>query len=202
MIPTRAATPDLFQFEGRPLRVIDRDGLLWFVLVDVCRVLEIINVSNIAARLDDDEKDGVHIMDPIGRVQTTTAINESGLYSVILTSRKPEARRFKKWITSEVLPSIRKTGRYETAAAKADHGEAPPPDLQEAARILVYGGADPAAAAAAMALAYLAGLTCLAGKESSSGRYYAKHRRAESNARYYERHREEILARRAAAKSF
>jgi prophage antirepressor-like protein len=196
MIPTRAAAPTLFQFEGQPVRVIDRDGLLWFVLVDVCRVLEIINVSQCAGRLDSDEKDGICITyTPTGQTQTVLVVNESGLYSVILTSRKPEARRFKKWITSEVLPSIRKTGRYETAAAKADHGEAPPPDLQEAARILVYGGADPAAAAAALALAYLAGLTCLAGKESSGGR------RAR-NARYYAKHRGEILARRAAAKSF
>lgn len=171
-------------------------------------MLEIINVSQCAGRLDSDEKDGVCITyTPTGQTQTVLVVNESGLYSVILTSRKPEARRFKKWITSEVLPSIRKTGRYETAAAKANHGEAPPPDLQEAARILVYGGADPAASAAALALAYLAGKESGGGRQSRDARYYTKHRgeilarRAERNARYYDAHREEILAKRAAAKA-
>lgn len=94
-------------------RVIDRDGEPWFVLNEVCRKLGITNSRNAAARLDDDEKDAVQIMDGIGREQSTTIINESGLYSVILRSTKPEAKQFKKWITSEVLPSIRKTGSYK-----------------------------------------------------------------------------------------
>lgn len=93
-------------------RVLDRNGEPWFVLVEVCRKLEIGNSSDAARRLDDDEKDALDIIDPIGRKQRTTVINESGLYSLILSSRKPEAKRFKKWITSEVLPSIRKTGGY------------------------------------------------------------------------------------------
>lgn len=93
-------------------RVIDRDGEPWFVLNEVCKKLGIANPSDAARRLDFDEKSALGITDPHGRTQQTTIINESGLYSLILTSRKPEAKRFKKWITSEVLPSIRKTGSY------------------------------------------------------------------------------------------
>lgn len=95
-----------------------REGNPWWVLADVCKALEIGNSRMAACGLDDDEKDGVSITDSIGRMQTVTAINESGLYSLILKSRKPSAKRFKKWVTSEVLPSIRaaccccKTGGY------------------------------------------------------------------------------------------
>lgn len=93
-------------------RVFDRNGEPWFVLSEVCHELEIANPRDAAKRLDDDEKDGVGIPDAIGRTQNTTIINESGLFSLILTSRKPAAKRFKKWVTAEVLPSIRKTGGY------------------------------------------------------------------------------------------
>lgn len=94
-------------------RVIDRDGNPWFVLKEVCTKLGIANPSDAASRLDDDEKSALGITDPHGRTQKTIIINESGLYSLILRSRKPEAKAFKKWITSEVLPSIRKTGSYQ-----------------------------------------------------------------------------------------
>lgn len=102
-----------FEFEARPIRAIDKGGDPWFVLVDVCRILEISNSRDAASRLDDDEK-GVVSTDTHGGAQNTTIINESGLYSLILTSRKPEAKRFKKWVTSEVLPTIRKTGKYQS----------------------------------------------------------------------------------------
>jgi prophage antirepressor-like protein len=92
-------------------RIIDRDGEPWFVLADVCRELDIKNVSDAASRLDEDEK-GIVQTDTLGGVQKVRVINESGLYSVILRSDKPDAKRFKKWITSEVLPAIRKTGSY------------------------------------------------------------------------------------------
>jgi prophage antirepressor-like protein len=98
-------------------RVIDRNGEPWFVLNEVCKKLEIANASDAASRLDDDEKMVVGITVHQGRTQNTTIISESGLYSVIFSSRKAEAKRFKKWITSEVLPTIRKTGGY--------HGRAP-----------------------------------------------------------------------------
>jgi len=93
-------------------RVVDRDGEPWFVLTEVCRKLGLANPPDVSSRLDDDEKDAIGISDAIGRVQKMTIINESGLYSAILRSNKPEAKAFKKWITSEVLPSIRKTGGY------------------------------------------------------------------------------------------
>lgn len=103
----------VFEYEQQEqFRVIDRDGEPWFVLNEVCKQLGIGNVSDAARRLDDDEKDDFDIVDVAGRKQKFIIINESGLYSVILTSRKPEAKRFKKWVTSEVLPSIRKTGGY------------------------------------------------------------------------------------------
>jgi prophage antirepressor-like protein len=106
-------TMKVFEYEHHEkFRVIDRNGEPWFVLNEVCAKLDIANPRDAASRLDDDEKDAVGIADTIGRTQTTTIISESGLYSVILSSRKPEAKRFKKWITSEVLPSIRKTGGY------------------------------------------------------------------------------------------
>ncbi len=106
-------TMQVFEYEDKDeFRVMDRNGEPWFVLSEVCRKLGISNTSDAAKRLDEDEKDDLDIIDPIGRSQKSKIINESGLYSLILTSRKPEAKRFKKWITSEVLPSIRKTGSY------------------------------------------------------------------------------------------
>ncbi|SIS84847.1 BRO-N domain-containing protein [Insolitispirillum peregrinum] len=103
-----------FDFEGFPVRILDQEGELWFVLADVCRVLELSNPSKAAERLDEDEKDTLTNREGIAspQVQQLTIINESGLYSLIFRSRKPEARRFKKWVTSEVLPTIRKTGKY------------------------------------------------------------------------------------------
>lgn len=105
----------VFEYEDkRPFRIIDRNGEPWFVLSDVCRELEIANVGNAAARLDEDEKDSIRNPDANGARGNPhlVVVNESGLYSLILSSRKPEAKRFKKWVTKEVLPSIRKTGGY------------------------------------------------------------------------------------------
>jgi prophage antirepressor-like protein len=94
------------------VRTISRDGEPWFVGKDVCRVLEIANHHDALKRLDFDEKDGVDITDPIGRPQRINIINESGLYALILSSRKPQAQAFKRWITHDVIPAIRKTGTY------------------------------------------------------------------------------------------
>lgn len=125
-----------FQFtETRQLRVISIDGEPWFVAVDVCAVLDHSNVSMALKRLDEDEKqviDSATLNISEGREnqtlsdfgpQTVNIINESGLYSLILTSRKPEAKQFKKWVTAEVLPAIRKTGRY--VAGEQQPGTAP-----------------------------------------------------------------------------
>src|SRR5690606_1640015 len=82
------------------------------VAKDVCDILDIKNNRDAISRLDDDEKDAVGITDSIGRKQQTTIISESGLYNLIFLSRKPEAKQFKRWITHEVIPTIRKTGGY------------------------------------------------------------------------------------------
>jgi prophage antirepressor-like protein len=84
------------------------DGEPLFCLVDVCKVLDIQNPSKVAQRLDDDERTKLEL----GRQGETNFITESGLYAVILRSDKPNAKSFRRWVTSEVLPSIRKTGNY------------------------------------------------------------------------------------------
>jgi prophage antirepressor-like protein len=108
----------LFEFEGSDIRVIDRNGNPWFVLVDVCRVLHIVNASQAADRLDDDEqatlsKTEAGNFNDLGSVgDMPTIINEPGLYRLVMRSNKPEAKRFQKWVTGTVLPSIRKHGGY------------------------------------------------------------------------------------------
>jgi prophage antirepressor-like protein len=106
-----------FNFESSKVRVtMGENGEPMFVAADVCQALTIDNHRNVLARLDDDEK-GVQSMDTPGGRQELATVNESGLYSLILTSRKPEAKRFKRWVTHEVLPSIRRTGSYLSAAS-------------------------------------------------------------------------------------
>ena len=97
-----------FQFSEKEIRVITKDGDLWFVAKDICEILEIQNTTDALSRLDDDERSRFNL----GRQGETNIINESGLYSLVLGSKKPEAKTFKKWVTSEVLPAIRKTGQY------------------------------------------------------------------------------------------
>lgn len=94
------------------VRVIDLDGEPWFVAADLCRVLDIVDEKQALDRLEDDERGGCIVPTP-GGPQTVRAVNEPGLYSLILTSRKPAAKRFKRWVVHEVLPQIRSTGRYE-----------------------------------------------------------------------------------------
>lgn len=109
--------PVAFNFGNQSLRTIDKDGEVWFVAKDVCQVLDITNHNHAVGRLDDDERDGVALNDPMGRPQELTIINESGLYSLVLSSRKAEAKTFKRWVTHDVLPAIRKTGSYEAPSA-------------------------------------------------------------------------------------
>ncbi|MCC9001622.1 MAG: Bro-N domain-containing protein [Candidatus Competibacter sp.] len=105
-----------FEFVTQSVRVLIIDGEPWFVAVDVCAALHINNNRMALERLDDDEK-GVSVMDTPGGPQKMSIINESGLYALILTSRKPEAKKFKKWVTSEVLPTLRKQGHYTILGA-------------------------------------------------------------------------------------
>ena len=95
------------------VRSILKDDEPWFVAADVCRALEIGNNRDALSRLDADEKD-VASTDTLGGKQEMSIVNEAGLYSLVLGSRKPEAKAFKRWITHEVIPSIRKHGAYMT----------------------------------------------------------------------------------------
>lgn len=103
----------VFNYNDSAVRTVQKDGEPWFVLKDVCSVLGIGNSRMAADRLEVDEK-GVSQIDTPGGTQDMTIISESGLYTVILRSDKPEAKPFRKWVTSEVLPSIRKHGAYMT----------------------------------------------------------------------------------------
>lgn len=94
------------------IRTLNIDGEPWFVAVDVCMALGIGNVSMAISRLDDDEKNTVSLTEGIPGNPNKTIVNEPGLYALVLSSRKPEAKAFKRWITHEVIPSIRKHGGY------------------------------------------------------------------------------------------
>ena len=104
----------IFNYNSVEVRTIQNDGEPWFVLRDVCNVLGLGTPARVAERLDTDEVSQTHITDSMGRQQEMTIINESGLYNVILRSDKPEAKPFRKWVTSEVLPTIRRHGMYAT----------------------------------------------------------------------------------------
>lgn len=109
-----ALSPTVFTFPDKsPVRVVMKAGEPWFVAVDVCDVLEHSNSRMAVDRLDDDEK-GVSNVYTLGGVQELSVVNESGLYHLVITSRKPEAKAFRKWVTAEVLPAIRKKGFYST----------------------------------------------------------------------------------------
>lgn len=101
----------IFDYEGKEVRTVQRDKEAWWVLKDVCGILGIEKYRDAATRLDEDERESVLVDTPGGK-QEMIAINESGLYNVILLSRKPEAKKFKRWVTHEVLPTIHKTGGY------------------------------------------------------------------------------------------
>lgn len=98
-------------YKNSPVRIVEKDGEPWFVAKDVCDILALGNPRSSIALLDEDER-GVHSMDTPSGKQEMGIISEAGLYSLILRSRKPEAKAFKRWVTHEVLPSIRKTGAY------------------------------------------------------------------------------------------
>src|SRR4051812_36777446 len=106
-----------FEFEARAVRIVERGGEPWWVVADVCGVLGLANHRDALSRLDDDEK-GDATTDTPGGPQEMAVVNESGLYTLIMTSRKPEARRFRKWVTSEVLPALRRTGHYSVHPAE------------------------------------------------------------------------------------
>ncbi len=102
-----------FQFGTHPVRVVTIDGEPWWVAADVCSVLGIIDVRDAVNRLYSDDRVQTPVVDSAGRINPNTwAINESGMYELVIRSDKPNAREFRRWITSEVLPEIRRTGSY------------------------------------------------------------------------------------------
>ena len=114
-----------FQFNNNQVRTVVKDDQIWFVATDVCKALDYANPSDaVATHLDDDEKMTIANSDSHsgkrGGSRFMVIINESGLYALVLRSRKPEARKFAKWVTSEVLPSIRKTGAYHASAVSLE----------------------------------------------------------------------------------
>jgi anti-repressor protein len=104
----------VFQYGEKEVRTVVINNEPWFVAKDVCVVLEISDARKSVNLLDEDERNIIPVTDSLGRNQDTFIINEPGLYSLVMKSRKPEAKQFKRWITHEVLPTIRKHGAYMT----------------------------------------------------------------------------------------
>ena len=101
-----------FTYEGSAVRTVLIDDEPWFVLADLCKVLDLSNPTMVAERVDTDDLSSTEVIDSKGRTQTARIVSEPGMYQVIFMSRKPEAVAFRRWITTEVLPEIRKTGQY------------------------------------------------------------------------------------------
>lgn len=112
MVSEAAGVPAVFSFEERAVRTVEIGGVVWFVGRDVCDCLGHKNHSQALARLSEDERDGLHIVDPIGRAQINTVVSEAGVYQLIFTSRVESAQRFKRWLAHEVLPEIRRKGSF------------------------------------------------------------------------------------------
>ncbi len=147
-----------FEFESHALRVnLDAAGQPWFVAADVCAALDLPETHKAIARLDDDEKGRNSIPTP-GGLQEMSVVNESGLYNLVLGSRKPEAKRFKRWITHEVLPSIRKTGAY---ASPMSVTALPAPTQDRVTALLLIGEAVARVPGVKHGVAMAATLTCI-----------------------------------------
>jgi prophage antirepressor-like protein len=147
-----------FEFESHALRVnLDAAGQPWFVAADVCAALDLPETHKAIARLDDDEKGRNSIPTP-GGLQEMSVVNESGLYNLVLGSRKPEAKRFKRWITHEVLPSIRKTGAY---ASPMPVTALPAPTQDRVTALLLIGEAVARVPGVKHGVAMAATLTCI-----------------------------------------
>ena len=106
-----------FDFHGQQVRTILIDGEPWFVLNDLCRVLGIANPRDVANRIDSDGVGKTDTIDSMGRTQQSTIVNEPGMYEAVIRSNGEIAKPFRRWITREVLPQIRKTGSYSTVNA-------------------------------------------------------------------------------------
>ncbi len=148
-----------FQFETHALRVqVDDAGQPWFNANDVCAALELANPRDaLAKHVDSDDVAKRDIIDSLGRVQLASFVNESGLYALILGSTKDAAKRFKRWVTSEVLPSIRKTGTYAVTPVAA----LPAPTQDRVSSLLLIGDAVAKVPGVKAGIAMAATLTCI-----------------------------------------
>lgn len=144
-----------FDFEGRQVRIVtDAQGEPWFVAADVLSTISLDRKA--LERLDDDEK-GVNSIHTPGGTQEMTTVNEPGLYALVLGSRKAEAKRFKRWVTHEVLPAIRKTGSYAVSAMAA----LPAPTQDRVTSLLLIGDAVAKVPGVKVGIAMAATLTCI-----------------------------------------
>ena len=112
-------TPSLFTYADTPVRVLDVDGEPWFVAADIAKILGYATAKDMTRRLDDEDKGGRSVP-TLGGDQSMTTISEPGLYVAVLGSQVPGARDFKRWVTHEVLPTIRKTGTYQQPKTLAE----------------------------------------------------------------------------------
>jgi len=144
-----------FDFEGRQVRIItDAQGEPWFVAADVLSTISLDRKA--LERLDDDEK-GVNSIHTPGGIQEMTTVNEPGLYALVFGSRKAEAKRFKRWVTHEVLPAIRKTGSYAVPAMAS----LPAPTQDRVTSLLLIGQAVAKVPGVKAGIAMAATLTCI-----------------------------------------
>ena len=149
-----------FQFEAHAVRVqVDGAGLPWFNASDVCDALEMGNPSQaIKSHVDADDLQKLEVIDNLGRTQRANHVNESGLYALILGSTKDAAKRFKRWVTGEVLPAIRKTGAYAVPGTLA---ALPAPTHDRVSAILLIGEAVAKVPGVKPGIAAAATLTCI-----------------------------------------
>lgn len=103
----------IFNYAEQEVRIVMIESEPWFVVTDICACLGLENVSRAVASIDREDTVQCKVIDKIGRQQSVYCVNEGGLYNLIFKSEKDEAKAFKRWVTHEVLPSIRKTGKYE-----------------------------------------------------------------------------------------
>ncbi len=113
----------LFKYKNSQVRTLMIDNTVWFAGIDIASILEYVNPSHAVRKLDEEDRRLTALTEQSGQKRKTWIVNESWLYSLILTSSKPEAKAFKRWITAEVLPAIRKAGLYATEPEMQMHAE-------------------------------------------------------------------------------
>ena len=114
----------IFHYNAQPFRTVQFGGEAWFVAVDICKMLGLAQVSRAVGRLDEDEVRLLTVTHPQnpGRSVSVNAVNEAGLYQLILSGNKPEAKLFRRWVTSEVIPALRQTGYYQLTKRQSERG--------------------------------------------------------------------------------